>query len=136
MKKLVLIFCCLLSAAAFAQDAVVVELSKSDADQAKQLYAAKQAADKAWDDHYKTIIGKYRDFSNGADFSKDFRFIVPKTGGTTLTSCCYSTYWSWGTGCPITVTPATGSGFLTPSNTFTLPSTWSSTPATGTITAQ
>lgn len=106
MKKFTLFFLLILSSAAFAQDAVVVELSKSDADQAKQLYEAKQAADKAWDDHYKAIIGKYRDFSSGADFSKDFRFIVPKT--STTTSCCYSGNWGWGSGCPITVTPATG----------------------------
>jgi hypothetical protein len=113
VKNFVLIFVLSLSAAAFAQDAVVVELSKSDADQAKQLYEAKQSADKAWDDLYKGIVGKYQGFSGGADFSKDFRFIVPKV--SVMTSCCYSGAWSWGTGCGITATPA-----LTTPNTGSL----------------
>jgi hypothetical protein len=74
----------------FAQEAVVVELSQTDASQAKDLYAAKVAADKAWDEAYSKIIGKYQGFNSGADFSKDFRFIVPKS---------VSTITTWNSGC-------------------------------------
>jgi hypothetical protein len=64
----------------FAQTAVVVELSVGETRDAKQLYEAKMAADKAWEIGYARLLKKH-EFSNGdADFSKDFRFMVPKTG--------------------------------------------------------
>ena len=97
MKRIFLILVialCGSAAAAFAQDAVVVELSKPDAEQAKQLYEAKQAADKAWDDFYSGTVNKYQGFPSGADFSKDFRFIVPKASPSASTCCYYYSSWS------------------------------------------
>lgn len=101
----------LFSLCAFGQDATVVELSSADAAQAKELYAAKVAADKAWDQAYSKIIGKYRDFSYGAEFSKDFRFIVPKSTSSPSVLIGSSV---WPSGCSqIYNTPCTNSGVFT-----------------------
>lgn len=85
MKLLVAVFF-LFCISAFAQDAVVVELSSSDAAQAKELYSAKVAADAAWDKAYGAIVSKYSGFLSGAEFSKDFRFIVPRASASAITS--------------------------------------------------
>src|SRR5579872_2550486 len=85
----------------FGQDATVVELSKDDAAQAKQLYQAKQVADKAWDDFFSKTDKSHPEFATmgGFEFSKDFRFVVakhyPVTGNGTFS-------WS---ACPITISP-------------------------------
>jgi hypothetical protein len=83
-----MIVCLLLCSAAFAQDAKVVELSQADATQAKQLYQAKIAADKAWDDFNAKLRESHQEIGQ-IEFSKDFRFIVPKpyTPPNTWGSC-------------------------------------------------
>jgi hypothetical protein len=103
MRKFLILFLC---SVAFAQDAVVVELSQTDATQAKKLYDAKVAADAAWDSFNSDLRGKYRNF-NDIQFSKDFRFIVPKpyVSGTT------TNIWTW---------PSCGS--CNACGTFTIPS--------------
>ena len=97
ISLLTISFC--LSLTAFAQDAVVIELSQSDAVKAKQLYEAKLAADKAWDDLNIHIITSYQGFAAGATYSKDFRFIVPKSSYTVSTGnlrgTCFSVPGSW-----------------------------------------
>lgn len=89
----ILAFCLLfVSACAFAQDAQVVELQPEDAAQARRLYDAKQAADKAWEDFYAGVKTKSR--LGDITFSHDFRFAVPKqvpaSGALT---------WSWPSSC-------------------------------------
>jgi hypothetical protein len=112
MKPLIVILV-LLCGTAFSQTAQVVELTKTEAENAKQLYEAKQGAEKAWDEAYDKILQQYLSalypcskvqaefpqwrwgfvgtpdtssspacsdsFQFGAEFSKDFRFIVPKS---------------------------------------------------------
>lgn len=96
MRLMKLRFVCvflILSCFAVAQDAKVVELGQTDAADAKRLYEAKVAADKAWNVEYSKISGLYRDFPSGIEFSKDFRFIVPKTGGISSTPNGCGSYW-------------------------------------------
>lgn len=106
----------------FGQDATVVELSKDDAAQAKQLYDAKQVADKAWDEFFSKTDKSHPEFMTmgGFEFSKDFRFVVAKhypiTGNGTLS-------WS---GCPITISP---------SSTFSVPRAVNGTGTSPSITA-
>jgi hypothetical protein len=75
--KLMLALFTLLVAGAVAQTAVVVQLKECDATQAQQLYAAKQAADKAWADFYAHVEKAYG-LVGDIEFSQEFRFIVPK----------------------------------------------------------
>lgn len=92
----------------YAQTATVVELSATDAKTAKELWAAKQKADDAWkaeknliEIRYMIKDGRFKagfDETNGQfEFSKDFRYVVPKTFGQSM-------YWvypngdSWGGG--------------------------------------
>lgn len=103
IKTLITFICLLFATTVFAQNAVVVELSKNDAEHASQLYEAKQKADKDWDDFYTYTSAKWSTmygWTLGIDFSKDFRFIVPKaivgssgviTWGTTPTCPCVGT---------------------------------------------
>jgi hypothetical protein len=102
MKTLVLLIV-VWSIPLLAQDAQVVELDKTDATQAKQLYEAKIAADKAWDS-FNATVKLPKGFPSQFEFSKDFRFIVPKTPPLTISG----TYW------PLTcVTTNTGTGTVT-----------------------
>jgi hypothetical protein len=82
MKTLALVL--VLVATAFAQEAVVVELSPADAVAAKKAFEAKRAADKAWDDLYAKIQKAHASdgMAAGLQFSKDFRFVVPMFAGT------------------------------------------------------
>lgn len=100
--KFVICLVLLLCSAAFAQEAVVVELSANEAATSKKLYEAKIAADKAWDDQYAKIKATHRDLVYSFDFSKDFRFVVPKSG-LSIPSGTLAT-WS----CPYTNTAPTG----------------------------
>jgi hypothetical protein len=95
--KFIFVVLCLI-AIAFAQDAPVVELSSLDAATARELYAARQKAEKAWNDFKDHMVDKYLTLSEYASagplgshwvryregfsgrefqFSKDMRFIVP-----------------------------------------------------------
>lgn len=106
MKTLIALIV-LMCGAAFAQDAVVVELSPTDAVKAKQLYEAKAAADKAWDDLYTGMAQRYpASFLRygSFEFSKDFRFVVPKQAQNSGTI--------WSSGC-MTFVPSSGT-FTTP----------------------
>lgn len=93
--KTLLMIAVLSCSLANAQTAKVVELPKHEAEQAKQLYEAKVAADKAWDDFNVKLKTTHTSFWD-IEFSDDFRFIVPKPstlpnwsiGGTT-TICPY-----------------------------------------------
>lgn len=78
-----------------AQTAKVVELPKHEAEQAKQLYKAKVAADKAWDDFNVKLKTAHKSFWD-IEFSDDFRFIVPKP----------STLPNWSTGGVTTMCPS------------------------------
>jgi hypothetical protein len=101
---------------AHAQDAVVVELPKTDAATAKTLYDAKVAADNAWDSFDKKITQTYKGFDYGITFSKDFRFIVPKayqSGTATWQWNCLTTVPSTGTFTTPTITPYSITGDLT-----------------------
>ncbi len=90
MRKLLILLLC---SAAFAQDAVVVELPKTDAITAKTLYDAKIAADKAWDNFNSKLSQTYKMWNYGILFSKDFRFIVPKPSPMPN----YSSQWNFTT---------------------------------------
>ena len=91
MNKLLLIL--FLAASVGAQTANVIELDPADAARAQKAWDAKQRADAEWDALRAQIQRKYADpqdrilipdhsqigpFINGFEFSKDFRFIVPK----------------------------------------------------------
>jgi hypothetical protein len=97
----IVLFLCSFAA---AQDAVVVELPKTDAVTAKTLYDAKVAADKAWENFNSKIVNTYKGstyFYYGVDFSKDFRFIVPQKAPAA----------TWNSSC-VTVAPAIGTQIL------------------------
>jgi hypothetical protein len=82
--------------ACYGQDALVIQLSATDAAKAKQLYEAKIAAEKAWKEfnsHVSTFYTTEKKLKNdgcvetvlvrngwtgGFTFSKDFKFIIPK----------------------------------------------------------
>jgi len=75
----------LLSALSFSQTAQVKQLTPQEATKAKQLYEAKQKADKAWEDFSHTVIAKYADWKGAGEFSIDFRFLVPASLATSGT---------------------------------------------------
>jgi hypothetical protein len=98
-----------LSTGCLAQDAVVVELSKCDADQAKKLYEAKKKADAEYD-ALTERIGREHQLPS-FEFSKDFRFIVPVSKWPNAANCCpnsgtlcLTNIWNCGTN--LYVTPA------------------------------
>jgi hypothetical protein len=81
------------SVLSFGQTAKVVALSPERAATAKELYEAKEAANKAWDEFYKDVWtnegkdvrtneGENFGYGYGIEFSTDFKFLVPKTTPT------------------------------------------------------
>lgn len=110
------VFILLLVVAARSQDAEVIELSESDSTRAHEAWLKLQGAQSAWDKLQTEIEAKYvrlskgncekagmiyysdgsciyQDFNYGFEFSKDFKFVVPKraevvtgTGGYVLCS--------------------------------------------------
>lgn len=134
MKIFVLLALLIFATAAFPQSANVVELEAADAAGVEKAWVQLQAAQTIWELKQAYIQRKYieRDvtcahnpdwkaqtryscdvalsvsgFENGFEFSKDFRFIVPKqSSGVTHAPCSTTgsvTYWD---GC-ITLTPGT-----------------------------
>jgi hypothetical protein len=102
----------LLCSVALAQDAVVVELPKTDAITAKTLYDAKTAADKAWDQFNSKLTETYKGFYGGIQFSKDFRFIIPHPNNAPSSTL-------WNGGCT-SYTPATGTLTVPSSGALTI----------------
>jgi hypothetical protein len=117
MKYLMIFVLC---SVAFAQDAVVIELSKTDAITAKTLYDAKIKSDQAWELFNGKLKETYKNaydgvsFYSGIQFSKDFRFIVPKPYSSS-SGTCGQNYWS--NGCTFSSplqfsTPTTNDGWV------------------------
>jgi hypothetical protein len=119
-----------LCVAAFAQNAKVIALSPSDAAKSQQLHEAAIAAQKAVEDFDKEVDHKYtydssaaiqpvhkKGWESGVEYSEDWRFIVPKTYGLTVS----------GTGTLIGTWPSCGYGSLpcfTTSPAVTFPCNW------------
>lgn len=97
MKILALSLILLFASAAFPQTANVIELAPDDSARAKAAWDVLQTAQHNWDDLQEHMRVKYTTdgrndkdrwpkaaFTYGFEFSKDFRFIVPKlaTSGT------------------------------------------------------
>lgn len=150
MKIFALLALLIFATAAFPQSANVIQLAPEDASSVRKAYVELQNAQRHWDDIKFIIDSKYvlfsncsspdrqslsdgvvlcgtpsrvTGFENGFEFSKDFRFIVPKqSSGVTHAPCSTTdsvTYWG---GC-ITLTP----------NVFTTTPTYGGPPRTGTV---
>ena len=95
MKRLAIIL--LLAGSLSAQTANVIELSPADTITAKAAWQNLQDAEKKWKDEQSVIGRKYATlpgnpgFEHGFEFSKDFKYIVPKpnTGGTASTTTAW-----------------------------------------------
>jgi hypothetical protein len=90
MKHLWIAVFVLLGTPLFAQDAKVVELSPSDALEAKAAYEDMKAAEKKWGDLQAKLQRTYKDFDSGLEFSADFKFIVPKQSQRFCNNFCGS----------------------------------------------
>lgn len=129
----------MLGGTVFAQTANVIELEPTDALRAKKAWDALQKAQGEWDTVRSAVGQKYAErpsdsvgsghcwitlndgqlhcwheqFENGFEFSKDFKFIVPKSGSSatisgTITnppSCGGNSCWCYNTNC---ITPNGG----------------------------
>lgn len=116
-----LVMLVLLAVTVGAQTANVVELSQADYERAQKAWDTLQKAKADWEDLTKDIDKRYlqiqlvkqgqymacndgrcvpSEYMYGFEFSKDFKFIVPKpyTGGSFISPACCGTFQSNGNG--------------------------------------